>query len=359
MSEHDSFFSAPRTLNLKELVQISGARLVRAGSDVVITGVAPLESAGYGDLTFLDNAKYVKHLAVTQASACLCSDRFIDRVPDHVAVLETAQPYRSYAAVLAHVFPDAMRPTGILGGSGPALSEMAYVDPKAVLEDGVSVEPGAVIGAGASVGRNTVISAGASIAANASIGRDCSIGANSTLQHSILGDRVIIHPGCQIGQDGFGFAMGQEGHRKVPQIGRVIIQDDVEIGANSCIDRGANRDTVIGEGTKIDNQVQIGHNVEIGRHCVIVAQVGISGSSRLGDFVVIGGQAGVSGHVKIGDGAQIAGKSAVHAHVRPGERVGGNPARPIKTFFREIAMLRRLSRRENVGKKQSDDDQDI
>ena len=359
MSRRDSFFPAPRALTLEETVQISGARLVRGDGKIAITGIAPLETAGNGDLTFLENAKYVKHLAATQASACLCSKRFMDRVPDHVAILETAQPYQGYAAVLAHVFPDAMRPSGVLGDSGPLLSENAFVDPSANLEKGVKVEPGAVIGAGASVGRNTVISAGVSIAANVSIGRDCSVGSNSTLQHSILGDRVIIHPGCQIGQDGFGFAMSPTGHRKVPQIGRVIIQDDVEIGANSCIDRGANRDTVVGEGTKIDNQVQIGHNVEIGRHCVIVAQVGISGSSRLGDFVVIGGQAGVSGHVEIGDGAQIAGTSAVHARVRPGERVGGIPARPIEDLFRELTMLRRLSRRENVRKNQSDDDQDV
>ena len=358
MSKHDSFFPAPDALNLEEIAKISGAELVRGDGSIAITGIAPLETAGSGDLTFLDNAKYVKHLAVTQASACLCSNRFIDRVPDHVAILKTAQPYHGYAAVLARVFPDAMRPAGVVGDVGPLQSEMAFVDPSAILEDGVKVEPGAVIGAGASVGRNTIVSAGVSIAGSVSIGRDCSIGSNSTLQHSIIGDRVIIHPGCQIGQDGFGFAMGPAGHRKVPQIGRVIIQDDVEIGANSCIDRGANRDTVVGEGTKIDNQVQIGHNVEIGRHCVIVAQVGISGSCRLGDFVVIGGQAGVSGHVEIGDGAQIAGTSAVHARVRPGERVGGIPARPIEELFRELAMLRRLSRRENVRKKQSDDDQD-
>ena len=162
MSRHDSFFPAPRALNLEEIVQISGAELVRGDGNIAITGIAPLETAGSGDLTFLDNARYVKHLAVTRASACLCSDRFIDRVPDQVAILETEQPYHSYAAVLAHVFPDAMCPAGVLGDVAPLQSEMAFVDPSANLEDGVKVEPGAVIGAGASLGRSTGVSAGVS-----------------------------------------------------------------------------------------------------------------------------------------------------------------------------------------------------
>jgi UDP-3-O-[3-hydroxymyristoyl] glucosamine N-acyltransferase len=169
------------------------------------------------------------------------------------------------------------------------------------------------------------------------------------IQHALIGNRVIVHPGVAIGQDGFGFAAGPKGHLKVPLIGRVIIQDDVEIGANTTIDRGANRDTVIGEGTKIDNQVQIAHNVEIGRHCIIVAQVGISGSVRLGDFVAIGGQSGVNGHVSIGDGAQIAAVSVVHDDVPPGSRWGGVPARPVKEWFREMVALRKLAQKDREG----------
>jgi len=213
----------------------------------------------------------------------------------------------------------------------------------------VRIEPGAVVGARAEIGRGTVISAGTVIGEAVAVGRDCSIGANASIQFALIGNRVIIHPGVSIGQDGFGFVMGRDGHRKVAQVGRVIIQDDVEIGANTTIDRGANRDTVVGEGTKIDNQVQIAHNVEIGRHCIIVAQVGISGSTKLGDFVVIGGQTGVNGHVNIGDGAQIAAVSVVHGDVPPGARWGGVPAKPVKEWFREMGALRKLARKDGAG----------
>ena len=175
------------------------------------------------------------------------------------------------------------------------------------------------------------------------IGRDCAIGANSTVLCALIGDRVILHPGVRVGQDGFGFAMGPGGHLKVPQIGRVVIQDDVEIGANATIDRGANRDTVIGQGTKIDNLVQIAHNVVIGRNCVIVSQVGISGSCELGDFVAIGGQAGLAGHLKIGMGAQIGASSGLMNDVPAGQRWIGAPAKPIKEFWREIAALGKLA----------------
>ena len=183
----------------------------------------------------------------------------------------------------------------------------APIDATAEIEEGVVIEPGAIVGPEARIGRGTRLAAGAVVGYRVTIGRDCYIGPLVTVAHALVGDRVILHSGVRIGQDGFGFAMSARGHLKVPQIGRVVIQDDVEIGANTTIDRGSLKDTIIGEGTKIDNLVQIGHNVVVGRHCVIVAQSGISGSTELGDFVVMGGQAGAVGHIKIGSGAHIAG----------------------------------------------------
>jgi UDP-3-O-[3-hydroxymyristoyl] glucosamine N-acyltransferase len=219
------------------------------------------------------------------------------------------------------------------------------IDPTAELEEGVIVEPGAVIGPEARIGRGTRIAAGAVVGYRVTIGRDGYIGPLATVIHALVGDRVIIHSGVRIGQDGFGFAMSGHGHFKVPQIGRVIIQDDVEIGANSAIDRGALKDTVIGEGSKIDNLVQIGHNVVLGRHCVIVAQVGISGSTELGDFVVMGGQSGTAGHIKVGAGAQIAGTAHPAKDVPPGAKIGGTPGRPLVQWARETATLAKLAKR--------------
>ena len=219
------------------------------------------------------------------------------------------------------------------------------VHPSAVIEDDVCIEPGAIVGREAQIGRGTVVAAGAVVGYRVAIGRNCYIGPGASVTHALIGDRVILHPGCRIGQDGFGFVMSPRGHTKVPQVGRVIIQDDVEIGANSCVDRGALKDTIIGEGTKIDNLVQIGHNVVIGRHCVIVGQTGISGSTELGDFVVMGGQSGAVGHIKIGTGAQIAGGGHPKDDVPAGARMGGTPAVPMIEYGRQIAAIKRLGRR--------------
>src|SRR5829696_6113120 len=343
------FFPKGQPLPLRDIAGIAGAALpAGVDPDSIISGVAPLDSAGERDLAYMDNPKYAAALATTAAKACLVSRRFAAKVPAATIALVTEQPYRAYAEVLARLYPAAARPPSAFGASG--VSPGSFVHQTARLEHGVIVDPGAVIGPGAEVGSGTVIAAGAVIGPQVRIGRDCSISPGVSILHALIGNWVIIHPGVRIGQDGFGYAMGATGHRKVPQVGRVIIQDHVEIGANTTIDRGASRDTVIGEGTKVDNLVQIAHNVVIGRHCVIVGQVGISGSATLEDFVVLGGQVGVVGHVRIGLGAQIAGSSNVNSDVPPGARWGGTPAKPVREWFREITTLKTLASKRVLAK---------
>ncbi len=210
---------------------------------------------------------------------------------------------------------------------------------------GVVVAPGAVVGSCAEIGDGVHLGANAVIGPGVVLGEGCTIGPNVTVTHAIVGAQVRIAAGSQIGQDGFGFIPTKAGHLRVPQLGRVLIEDHVDIGANCAIDRGALSDTVIGAGTKIDNLVQIGHNVEIGRDCIIVSQVGISGSCRIGNGVVIGGQGGLADHVTIGDGAQVAAKSGIMRDIAPGDTVMGYPAKPIRQFWREVAALTRLTKR--------------
>jgi UDP-3-O-[3-hydroxymyristoyl] glucosamine N-acyltransferase len=306
-----------------------------------ICDVAPLDRAGPADISFLDNKNYTAAAGATHAGCCLTTAALARHLPAHVAVFVVSEPYRTFVAVARELFPHALRPSSF---AEPGEVAGAHVHPTARLESGVTVEPGAVIGPRAEIGAGTVIGATAVIGVEVRIGRDCSIGAGTVISDSLIGDRVIIHPGCNIGQDGFGFMLGGDSHLKVPQIARVIIQDDVEIGAGTAIDRGAIRDTMIGEGTKIDNLVQVGHNVSIGRYCIVAALSGISGSSTLEDFVALGGSVGVSDHVTIGEGAQLAGASNVHGDVPPGGRWGGTPAKPIKLWFREMLFLARLAR---------------
>jgi UDP-3-O-[3-hydroxymyristoyl] glucosamine N-acyltransferase len=336
--EHPGFFDLAGPFTL-DVVALATESKLAAGLDGtrLVSDVRPLGEAGPQHLSFLDNRKYLPQLATTKSLGCLLQPAFAERLPAGTAALLTKAPYRGFALALALFYPQAMRPQVCAPGARHA------VDPSAQLEEGVEIQPGAVVGAEAVIGRGTIIAAGAVIGYRCTVGRDCFIGPSASVTHALLGDRVILHAGVRVGQDGFGFAMGPRGHLKVPQIGRVIIQDDVEIGANTAIDRGALKDTIIGEGTKIDNLVQIGHNVVIGRHCVIVGQCGIAGSAELGDFVVMGGQSGVVGHIKIGAGAQIAGGSHAKDDVAPGARLIGTPARPIRQWIKEQTTLSRLA----------------
>ena len=337
------FFRREMAPTLREIVEWTGAK-APDGADLslTITELGPLDQGRPGALVFLDNPKYSDQVSTTRATACLMSARYLAKAAPGLVTLVTPEPYRAFALVSGRMFPAGLRPQSVFGATG--VSPGSFVHPEARLEAGVIVDPGAVIGPRAQIGAGTLIGANAVIGADVCIGRECTVGPNATIMHALIGDRVYLHPGVRIGQDGFGFAMGPGGHLKVPQLGRVIIQNDVEIGANTTVDRGANRDTLIGEGTKIDNLVQIAHNVSVGRHCVIVSHVGISGSTELGDFVAIGGQAGLSGHLKIGAGAQVAAQAGVMNDIPAGERWGGSPAKPMREFMRDVAPLARLSK---------------
>jgi UDP-3-O-[3-hydroxymyristoyl] glucosamine N-acyltransferase len=306
-----------------------------ADPDQMFADVAPLETAGPDHVSFLDNRKYIEAFKASSAGACVIHPDIADQAPSGMRLLISRYPYKAFALVAQAFYP---RPP-----VQPAIAPTAAVADSAAIGAGVRIEAGAVIGPRAEIGKGCLIGSNAVVGEAVSIGEDSIVGANATLSHCLVGARVHIYPGACIGQRGFGFAIDPAGHVKVPQLGRVIIEDDVEVGANTTIDRGTGPDTVIGAGSMIDNLVQIGHNVRLGKGCVIAAQVGMSGSSVLGDLVIMGGQGGIAGHLKIGSGVQIAAQSGILKDIEPGEKVMGTPAKPLKQFFREVAILGRLA----------------
>jgi len=341
------FFRLRGPFSLAELASLADAELTAGDPAGPIVDVATLDLAGEGHVTFLDNAKYIDQAKKTGAAACVIRKDLVSCLPDGVAALVTEEPYRGYARIAAAFYPDAAEPNPLQ----PALAGIAVgavIDPEAEIGDDCQIGSGAVIEVGARIGPRCRIGANVAIGRGVVLGSDCVIGPSVTLSHCLVGSRVVIHPGARIGQDGFGFAMGPKGHVKVPQIGRVVIEDDVEIGANSTIDRGSGPDTVIGRGCKIDNLVMIAHNVNLGPGCVVVAQSGISGSTKIGAGSVLAARVGVAGHLNIGPGTQFAARSGVMKDVKAGQTMGGTPAVPIKQWLRQVVALNKLIKRKGV-----------
>ncbi len=345
------FFRALGPLTLADLAGRIGAVLsVPSAGGLIMSGVAPLKRAEAGEIAFLQDKRYVADLATTAASAVLVYENDREKVPAGCVALVTREPQAAYAraSILLHS-ADLHEP------GAPAIhpDSEREADEKfgpVIVGPGVVIGQKARIGAGTQIGPNTVIGPGVCI------GRNCRIGANVTIGFALIGDRVQIYSGAVIGAEGFGVAGSALGAIDIPQLGRVIIQDDVTIGANCCIDRGAWDDTVIGERTKLDNMVQIAHNVQLGRNCLVAAQTGISGSTLVGDGVMFGGQAGIVDHVKIGAGARIAAAAGVTKDVPAGATWSGYPARPVLRAMRESAWVSRNAELSAKGRKKGGDE---
>ncbi|MGE4263091.1 MAG: UDP-3-O-(3-hydroxymyristoyl)glucosamine N-acyltransferase [Desulfovibrio sp.] len=306
--------------------------LTFSGHDIEVSGVNTLGKAGPGDIAPLLSRKYLPQLATTQAGAVLCEAK---HAPQGANCLITENPKLDWARIVA-LFA---KPQGCLTGISP----QAFVHPDAEIGAGVTLYPFVFVGARAQVGR------GATLFPGVYVGEDCVVGAGATLYPNVvlmagtvLGEGVIIHAGAVLGSDGYGYAQGPAGHVKVPQVGNVVIGRDVEIGANTAIDRAALESTTVGDGTKIDNLVQIAHNVETGRHCLIISQVGIAGSTKLGNGVVLAGQAGLRDNITLGDGVQVAAQSGVGQDLPPGTIVGGSPSMDAATFLKVSLTLPKL-----------------
>jgi len=337
------FFTVAGPFTLGQLAEMTGSELSDpAAAGKSVSDVAALQEANGSQVTFLDNRKYLDYFRHTHAAACFVKPDFASQAPQGTVALINKNPYKAYA-LAAQAFYPAEKFREYTAAS-------AVVDPSADIGADCLIEHGVIIGRNVKIGARCRIEAHAVIRDGVEIGDDTHIGPNTFITHAIIGKRVRLYPGVCVGRAGFGFAIDPAGYISVPQLGRVLIEDDVEIGANSTIDRGAGPDTVIGRGSRIDNLVQIGHNVKIGRQCVIVAQTGISGSTQLGDFVMTGGQSGFAGHLKIGAGARIAAQSGIMRDVPAGEEVMGSPAVPLRQFMRQTALVGRMgTKKGNTG----------
>ena len=327
-------------LTLAEVASLSKGELANpSDGDWEVGDVASLEAAKAQDLSFFTDKKYLNYLTNCRAGAILIRPEQSSLAPSSARLVLVSEPYRCFAAMGHRLYPAAAVP--------PAIHAAAVIDKSAVIAADCSIMSGVVIGKGVKIGKGCQIAANSVIGDGVEIGDYCDIGAGCTISHALIGNRVRLLPGVRIGQAGFGFIMDNDRATPLLQLGIVIIGNFVEIGANSTIDRGAAGDTIIGEGTMIDNLCQIGHNVELGKGCILSAQVGISGSVKVGDGVMMGGQAGVRDHVTIGERAKLAAKAGVMNNVPAHAMVAGLPAMPIKEHFRQVATLKKLAQSKN------------
>jgi UDP-3-O-[3-hydroxymyristoyl] glucosamine N-acyltransferase len=332
----ERFYQKSGPYTIQDLAVYCGAQLgTGVDPNLVINDVAPLHKAGAGHISCLHNPKYIDQFKTTKAAACLVSPEFAKYTPKGVALLLSPKPYRAYGQVAGFFYPHVKKSGGVSPQaaihSTAKIGKNCFIGPFAVIEENVH------IGDDCEIGSHSIIEAGVEI------GKECRIAANVTISHALLGKRVSVKPGARIGQRGYGFHMDEDGHLNIPQLGRVIIGDDVEIGSNTTIDRGAEADTMIGCGTRIDNMVQIAHNVQIGENCVIVAQCGIAGSTHLGRFVIAAGQVGIAGHLNIGDGVKIAAQSGVMRDIAKGDTVAGSPSVSVRDWHRQTIAIRKLA----------------
>ena len=332
------FFAHAGPFSLSSLAALSGIEIDPA-LEREIERAAPLVRSDERSVSFFSDRRYLDDLKATRAAAVFVAPAFRESVPEGTAAIVTPEAQPAWARAAARLHPVR------------ELDNETCVHPTAVLEEEVRLGPNAVIGAEARIGRGTRIGANSVIGPGVQIGRDCRIGPNVSVSCALIGDGVTVLAGAVIGESGFGIAGGRSGIVEIPQLGRVILQDRVLVGAGTCIDRGAFDDTVLGEDTKIDNLCQIAHGVVMGRGCFMASQTGISGSSRIGDGVLFGGQAGVADHVTVASGARIGGKAGIVKDIPPGETWSGYPAKPIRQWLRETAWLAKQASSRDEGDK--------